>query len=277
MTAQTEDPVELSRTLGQRLDLAREPGDEKAFADAILAQLAKDRLLWVVAPNDKGGTPLSIGDTARITFNIARLSGSAGLIYAMHMSQALTIVRHGRGSAFFSDFVQRLAQDQALVASGTSEKGVDGDIFGSICTIEDGLDGVLVVTKESPIISYMDHAGAILVTAMRTQANGRKSQALVAVKTEDIEFQPGPAMSFLGMRGIVNRPFAFTARFREEAIFPETYPVIARATMTPSVHIFWAALWTRRNPLSPAIPRRMAPSQASCRPNSADLSTSTTP
>lgn len=244
MTAKTNDPVELSRTLGERLDFVRQSGDEKAFTDAILAQLSKDRLLWVVAPSDKGGASLSIGDTARVTFNIARLSGSAGLIYAMHVSQALTVVRHGGDSAFFSNFLQSMVRSQALVASGTSENGVNGDIFGSVCTIENGLDGRLALTKESPIISYMDHAKAILVSAMRAGPNDRKSQVLIAIETKDIEFQPGRAMGFLGMRGILNRPYTFMARFSEDAIFSENYPAIARATMTPSVHIFWAALWS---------------------------------
>jgi acyl-CoA dehydrogenase len=242
MTMANTDRVELSRTLAERLSLPREPGDEKAFADTILAQLREDRLLWVVADDDNAPA-LSIGDTARITFNIARLSGSAGLIYAMHMSQALTLVRHGGDSPFFSALLRRMVREQVLVASGTSEKGVGGDIFGSICTIEES-GGGLSVTKESPNISYLDHAGLILVSAMRIQENGKKAQVLVAAETKDIDLQPGRAAGFMGMRGILNRPYGFTARFDEAAIFAETYPVIARDTMTPSIHIFWAALWS---------------------------------
>lgn len=242
MTMANTDRVELSRTLAERLSLPREPGDEKAFADAILAQLREDRLLWVVADDDNAPA-LSIGDTARITFNIARLSGSAGLIYAMHMSQALTLVRHGGDSPFFSALLRRMVREQVLVASGTSEKGVGGDIFGSICTIEES-GGRLSVTKESPNISYLDHAGLILVSAMRIQENGKKAQVLVAAETKDIDLQPGRAAGFMGMRGILNRPYGFTARFDEAAIFADAYPVIARDTMTPSIHIFWAALWS---------------------------------
>ncbi len=240
----TDDPVELSRTLGGRLAFARQPGDEKAFTDAILAQLAKDRLNWVIAPKDKGGQGASTRDAARITFNIARLSGSAGLIYAMHLSQALTVVRHGGDSPFFSRFLQKMVDDQALVASGTSEKGVDGDIFGSICVIEETPGGDMTLVKESPVVSYLDQAGAILVTAMRLQANGRKIQALIALETRDLELQQGRVLSLMGLRGIVNRPCVLTARFRDEALFHENYPVIARDTMTPAVHIFWAALWS---------------------------------
>ena len=237
-------PVDLARTLGDRVGRNRVPGDEKAYTDALLAQAAQDRLLWVIAPDQTGVAAASVGDVARITFSLARLSGSAGLIYAMHMSQALTVVRHGGDSVFFADLLQRLVKDQVLVASGTSEKGVGGDIFGSICTIEATEQGWLMLVKESPNISYLDHAGLILVSAMQIQPNGQKSQVLVAADMSDIDLQPGRATGFMGMRGILNRPYGLTASFSPEAIFKDTYPVIARDTMTPSVHIFWAALWS---------------------------------
>ena len=243
MATASRDRVELSRTLGERLSFGpRQPGDEKTFTDAILAQLRADRLLWVVA-DEENAPALSIGDTARITFNIARLSGSAGLIYAMHMSQALTLVRHGGDTPFFRELLQRLVGEQVLVASGTSEKGVGGDIFGSICTIEEDGD-TLTVTKESPNISYLDHAGLILVSAMRLKPNGKKAQMLIAAEMKNTDLQPGRAVGFMGMRGILNKPYALTVRFAEEALFPDPYPVIARDTMTPSIHIFWASLWS---------------------------------
>ena len=237
------DPVKLSSTLATRLAFPRTPGDEKAYTDAILSQLKQERLLWVVAPQETGDAALSIADTARITFNIARVSGSAGLIYAMHMSQALTLVRHQGESPYLRALVGRLAHDQALVASGTSEKGVGGDIFGSVCAIESIDEQTLSVTKDSPNISYMDHAGAVLISAMR-DINSRKSQVLIAAKADEIKWEAGRSNEFMGMRGILNRPYKLTAQFSSEAIFAESYPAIAKKTMTPSIHIFWAALWS---------------------------------
>lgn len=242
--ADTRDLVELSRTLGARLRRECAPAGEKAYADAILGQLAADRLLWCAAPRRFGGDAASLGDVARVTFHVARLSGSAGLIYAMHMSQALSVVRHGGDGAFFSAFMDRMTRDQALVASGTSEKGVGGDIFGSRCCIEADPGGGLSLTKESPNISYLDLAGATLVSALHLQPNGRKSQVLVAVDREAMDLRPGAGGDFIGMRGILNRPYAFTARVNPSAIFADSYPVIARETMTPVIHVLWAALWS---------------------------------
>ena len=239
-----EDPVARARTLGRRLGIARTPGDDKSFADAIVARLREDRLLWAAAPRDRDGLGLPIGAIARVTFHVGRLSGSAGLIYAMHMSQALSVIRHGGDGSYFSSLLDWMVRDQVLVASGTSEKGVGGDIFGSICQVETDDDGTLRVTKESPNISYLDHAGALLVTAMRSEAKGKPSQVLIAADMRRVDLRPGRDGAFMGMRGILNRPYAFTARFGPEAVFRETYPVIARETMTPTIHILWAALWS---------------------------------
>lgn len=237
------DAVRLAATLRERAAVEA-GGDPKALADALLDQMRRDRLVWAMAPAERGGLGLDLRGAARVTFLLAKASGSLGLIYAMHMSQALTLLRHGAGSPYLETLTDRLIADQALVASGTSEKGVGGDIFGSLCTVEDGPDGALQVLKESPNISYMDHAQAVLVTAMRGAPNGRKTQVLIAAETARMELRPGRDTRMMGMQGILNRPYAFTARFGPEAIFAEPYPAIARDTMTPSIHVLWAALWS---------------------------------
>lgn len=248
MEPQKSQWLELSRTLGQRLGMARNPGDCKVFSDAVLGQMAADRLIWAMAPADLGGEGLGIGETARITYDIARLSGSAGLTYAMHASQALTLVRHAGQSVFLRDLTRRLVSGQQLVASGTSEKGVGGDIFGSLCTLErvedDDRSGQFSLLKDSPNISYLDLAGAVLITGMFSTEDGQKTQVLVAATMEEIELEPGAMTDFMGMKGIVNRPYRLKATFNQEAIFAEPYPAIARITMTPAVHILWAALWS---------------------------------
>ena len=236
--------VALARTLVERLACARTPGDDRAYVDALIAQLRADRLVWAPAPAEVGGLGCSAMDLARVTFHLARLSGSLGLIYAMHAAQALTLLRHGDGSAFFSEMIERLARRQDLVASGTSERGLGGDILTSLCTVESAGEDGFVVTKESPNISYLDHARVVLMTAMRRGARGRSVQVLIAAETERMEIAPGPETQLMGMRGILNRPYRITARFEEAAIFGQPYPAIARATMTPAIHVLWAALWS---------------------------------
>ncbi len=237
------DAVELSRTLGDRITVTNGPGREREFTDAILRQLRDDKLIAVVVPASHGGPGLGTADIARITYNISRLSGCAGLIYAMHMSQAFSVIRHAPATPFFDGFIRRMLSDQMLIGSGTSEVGVGGDIFGSICAVEDLGEGALRIVKETPIISYFHHAGAVLITAMR-EVDGRKKQVLVTGEKPDMDWVDGKEMQLMGMRGIVNQGFTLTTRFSEEAIFPEDFPAIQRVTMTPVINIMWAAVWS---------------------------------
>jgi acyl-CoA dehydrogenase len=238
-----EDAVRLAASLRERTPI--EPGSEpKAVADALLEQMRRDRLVWAMAPAERGGFGLTLRDSARVTFQLAKASGSLGLIYAMHGSQALTLLRHSGDSPFLQALTDQLIADQALVASGTSEKGVGGDIFGSACAVESKADGELQVVKDSPNISYVDHAHAVLVTAMRDGPNDRRTQVLIAAETTRMALRPGRDTRLTGMRGILNGPYGLTARFGPEAIFAEPYPAIAGRTMTPSIHVLWAAMWS---------------------------------
>lgn len=235
--------LEKADSLARRLAITRQPGDEKAYADALLAQMRQDRLLSVMVPPAFGGPGLGLAETARITERIARHSGSAGLIYAMHMSQALSVVRHGLGS-FFEEFQRRMVCEQLLLASGTSEKGPGGDIFASIATLEDRPDGRIGGRKESPNISYLDHAGAILLTANLARPGAAARQVLVVLDMADVRVTAPHRSGFLGMRGILNQPVALEFDAPQAAIFPGPFAAVARQTMTPSIHVFWAALWS---------------------------------
>lgn len=232
-----------ARSLSERIDVKPGPGREKAHCDALIAEMRASRLLAVSVPERLGGPGLEVGDIAAITYEIARQSGSAGLVYAMHMSQAYSLAAHAEGD-WFDALQRRMLDEQLLIASGTSEKGPGGDILTSICQTEAAKDGGFVLTKESPNISYVDHADLILVTANHAPVGQRRKQVLIAAEVERDAFEPGRDTSFMGMKGILNRPWKFTVRFQPEAVFAADFGAIARQSMTPSIQIFWAALWS---------------------------------
>jgi acyl-CoA dehydrogenase len=235
--------LERAETLSQRLGSKRQPGDEKSFTDAMLSLMRSDGLLSVVVPTDFGGPGLNLEMTARITERIARQSGSAGLIYAMHMSQVMSVVKHGEG-AFFEDLQRRIVTEQLLIASGTSEKGPGGDIFTSIATVALGAEGNITGAKESPNISYLDHAGLVLLTANMVQPTGKMRQVLIALDMKAVNVTVPYKSSFMGMRGILNQPVALQFTAPSAAVFHEPFAPIARRTMTPGIQILWASLWS---------------------------------
>lgn len=243
MSDKPEAFIEAAKCIGDRCGVKPLAGQEKAYTDALLAQMREARLLSVGIPTENGGPGLSLTDIARITFEIARQDGSAGLIYAMHTSQMLCVVKHGDND-FFSALLQRIVDEQLLIASGTSEKGPGGDILTSICKVEESASGSCGIVKASPNISYINHADLILVTAMRCGADGRQRQVLVAAEVDRENFNSPFETQMLGMRGIYNASWEFSVEFQSDAIFEENFSTIARSTMTPTIQILWAALWS---------------------------------
>jgi acyl-CoA dehydrogenase len=220
MTGAPSDAVARAADLATRMARNRGDMDEKSFADAVLRELRAERLVAAMVPGPGSDAGIGVGDVARIVHHLGRVSGSVGLIYAMHASQALSLARHAADRPLLTAFLHRLVEEQVLIASGTSEKGVGGDIFRSVCKVEEDRQGGLLVTKDCANISYMEQAGALLLTAMR-DTGGQPAQVLILAQAEDMRIEPGPAVGFIGMRGIVNRPYVVTARFSSDAIFAE--------------------------------------------------------
>jgi acyl-CoA dehydrogenase len=219
---------------------AASPAAEQAKANAILDALAAERLVALVVPAAQGGPGAPIATAARAVAAVGRVSGSAGLIYAMHLSQLITVVRHARTEALVR-FLERCVAEQLLLASATSEVGVGGNILKSLCQTEPDGDGFRLI-KSCTNISYTDRAGVILATAMHAE-RGRAVQRLALLEAPHFAIRIDRESVFLGMRGIVNRAVTIEARFGADALFPEPFGVIARS-MGAASHILWAALWS---------------------------------
>ena len=136
---------------------------ERDKTNRILAGLADAGVMSMPTPTALGGHGCAMLETARVVAAISAVSGSAGLICAMHFGQLFSLVGHGRGDRG-DDFLSRAAAGQWLIASGTSEVGVGGDILRSVCLTEPR-EGRLRLTKQIGNVSYLDRAAGILVTS----------------------------------------------------------------------------------------------------------------
>ena len=217
------------------------PEQERDKANAILRGLAAERALSLPVPAALGGHGLPIAAAARLVASVATVSGSAALICAMHLAQTITLVRHGLSEAL-QDFLRRQVAQQILVASGTSEVGVGGDIHKSLCATEPDGAGGFRLTKSAANISYLDQAGAILATAMHADGS-RSVQRLILLEASGFTCRVDRETLLMGMRGIVNRAVTIEAGFPAAAIFPEPFTVVARV-MSAASHILWAAAWS---------------------------------
>jgi acyl-CoA dehydrogenase len=222
---------------------AREVDREGRFPLETIDALRQERLLAAAVPTELGGLGCSIGEVVDLCQALGAACASSGMVFAMHQIQLACMARHGRAVAFFRDFLERCARDQLLVASGTSEVGVGGDLRSSFAGLRRSGGGRFELEKTCSVMSYGAQADAILITARRDPEAAPGDQRLVLIRREDYQLERLGAWDTLGMRGTCSPPFKVTASGADEQILPEPFADIASRTMVPYSHLVWSACW----------------------------------
>jgi acyl-CoA dehydrogenase len=247
MTASEEPGNELSRRAGRiAADVAGPAAADvdrcARFPKEAFDALRDASLLSVLIPRELGGAGATVGQVADITFELGRQCASTGLIYAMHQGQVASVVRHGR-STFFRDFLAEVSERQLLLASATTEIGVGGDVRTSLCAVERDSAGAIRLEKMAPVISYGQHADAILATARRAPESPPNDQVLVLCRPRGLTLEPISGWDTLGFRGTCSLGFKLVAEGDESCVLDDSYGEISSQTMLPVSHILWSSVW----------------------------------
>src|SRR3954453_12709202 len=127
-------------------------------------------LLGALVPTELGGLGHDLRTAAEVVRTVGRYCASSAMILAMHHIQVACLVRHGRSEAL-RDYARRVASEQLLLASATTEIGIGGNTRSSSCYVDrdpaTAPDGQFRLTKQAPVISYGQYADAIFTTARR--------------------------------------------------------------------------------------------------------------
>jgi acyl-CoA dehydrogenase len=212
------------------------------FPTEAFEAIREESLLSVLIPSELGGSGLSIGQVGDIVFELGRHCASTAMIFAMHQIQVASIVRHGR-STFFRDYLAEVADRQLLLASATTEMGVGGDVRTSVCTVERVGADEIRLEKMAPVISYGEHADAILATARRTPESPPNDQVLVLCRPPGLVLEAISGWDTLGFRGTCSLGFRLVAQGGTELILADSYGDISSRTMLPVSHILWSSVW----------------------------------
>lgn len=209
--------------------------------DAIDAMRAEGLLGgWV--PTTLGGEGASVEQITSACESLGQQCASVGMVFAMHQIQVASIVRHAAGSEPLRAYLRELVVTPRLIASGTSEIGVGGDLRTSKCAIRVA-GTALELTKQAPVISYGLEADDLLVTARRAEDAGASDQVLVLLRRDECTLTQTSVWQSLGFRGTCSHGFTLSARFSPDAILPVPFGVIASETMVPVSHLVWASVW----------------------------------
>jgi acyl-CoA dehydrogenase len=164
------------------------------------------------------------------------------MVFAMHHIMVAILVRHAQGSDWHCDLLRRLAADQLLIASSTTEGQGGGDLRSSACAVEQSGSRIALL-KDATVMSYGAQADAILTTARRSAAADPSDQVIVALRKNDYELEPLMEWETLGMRGTCSAGFRLKSTGEVAQVLPEPCHKIQTETMMPVAHLTWSAVW----------------------------------
>lgn len=213
------------------------------FPDEAVAAMKQNKLLGLLVPLRFGGEGATLSDVAEICFSIARECASSGMILAMHYAALSCVARHAGESSWHMRFLCRVAAENLILASSTTEGSEGGNVRSSSAPLvfADGM--VVSLERAATVVSYGAQADAIVTTARRTEDSAKSDQALVVFLRKEYSLVLASSWETLGMRGTCSAGFAFKARAPAEQVLPVPYRIIHSHSLVPVSHLLWGSAW----------------------------------
>jgi acyl-CoA dehydrogenase len=224
-------------------EAAREVDRDARFPDEAFDVIRRERLLGIMLPRALGGQDAGLGEIVDICYRLGQACASAAMIYAMHQACLACVLRHGLESPWHCDFLRRVAAEQLLLASSTTEGQTGGNVRASAAPVETTPSGIRL-DRAATVVSYGAQADAIVTTARRNAVAAPSDQVLIAFLKEDCTLEPTIGWDALGMRGTCSAGFRLLATGRAEQVLPVGYEQIHPQSMVPVSHLVWSAVWT---------------------------------
>ena len=212
------------------------------FPQAALDAARAQRLLGVQIPQAFGGDGATAFDLTEMCYTLGRACSSTAMIFAMHQTKVACLVRHGAGSAWLETLMRRVAAEQMLLASSTTEGQNGGNIRFSAAAVEHAGTEISLV-RNATVISYGAQADGIVTIARRANDAAGSDQVLLAITRDNYTLEPSLEWETLGMRGTCSAGFELKFKGTADQIFPEAYDKIHAQTMTPFAHLLWSSAW----------------------------------
>ena len=247
-TMSVEDATALGHRIGRETAAvhAADVDVQARFPKETIDAFRAAGLLGALVPTELGGLGHDLRTAAAVVRTVGRYCASSAMILAMHHIQVACLVRHGRSEAL-RDYARRVAAEQLLLASATTEIGIGGNTRNSSCYVERDADGVppgqFRLTKQAPVISYGQYADAIFTTARRDADSPASDQVLVVCEAGAVTLEPLSGWDTMGFRGTCSLGFTLTATGDAALVHDDPFGDISAQTMLPTAHLLWSSLW----------------------------------
>jgi len=212
------------------------------FPKAAIDAARQQKLLGVQIPVRFGGYGASIAELTDMCYALGRACSSTAMIFAMHQTKVACLVRHGTGSRWHETLMRRVAAEQLLLASSTTEGQNGGNIRSSAAAVERA-GAEIALVRNATVISYGAQADGIVTIARRASEAAASDQVLLALTRDNYTLERSLEWETLGMRGTCSAGFELKAVASAEQVFREPYEKIHAQTMTPVAHLCWSSVW----------------------------------
>ena len=212
------------------------------FPHEAVAALKAGRLLGMMIPVELGGEGADVSAVADVCYRLGGACAATAMIFAMHQIKTACLVRHGAGQAWQDRFLRRVAGEQLLLASSTTEGRGGGNVRASSAPI-DQTGTRIALRRDASVMSYGEEADAVVTVARRGPAASTSDQVLVVFTRDQYALTRTQTWDTLGMRGTRSAGFDLDAAGDADQVVTSPYGVIHTETMAPVAHLLWAAVW----------------------------------
>jgi acyl-CoA dehydrogenase len=215
---------------------------EARFPRETVEALRVEKLLSIQIPVGLGGEGASITEIAELCSILGQSCAASAMVFAMHHIKLSSLVEHGKGSEWHRDFMRRIAENQLLLASATTEGGIGGNLRNSICAVRVEGDRCFL-EKDATVISYGAHADAILITSRSHPDAASSDQVLTVFLKDQYTLERTIEWDTLGMRGTCSDGFLFKGEALAVQTLPKPFAEIAAQSMLATSHLLWSGVW----------------------------------
>ncbi len=220
---------------------ARVDGDA-IFPTAGIEAAKRNGLMSLLIPREFGGAGAPLSAVSDVCYTLGQACASTAMIVAMHQAALACVVRHHGESQWQRSFLRRVASENLLLASSTTEGTSGGNVRASdAALVHDG--DVVCFERAATVMSYGEQADGIVSVARRHPDAAPSDQVLLILLKENYQLDQTGGWDTLGMRGTCSSGFALRATARPEQVLPVGYDKIHPQTMVPFSHLTWAGLW----------------------------------
>ncbi len=216
---------------------------EARFPSEAIEAARRHGLFGMMVPREFGGEGVSVSAAADVCYTLGQACASTAMIVAMHQAALASVARHVQGSPWHQDFLRRVARDNLLLASSTTEGNAGGNVRMSEAPLQREGDRVRL-DRAATVMSYGAEADGIVTTARRDADGAASDQALAVFLRADYTLERTGGWDTFGMRGTASAGFALKAEASAAQVLPVGYDKIHPQSMVPVSHLTWAGVWS---------------------------------